>query len=211
MSAGPPERADAADRVILRADGASRGNPGPSAAGIVIEDADGNVLESFGRRLGNMTNNAAEYRALILGLEACRNLGAGRVDVRLDSELVVKQLLGEYRVKEPSLLHLHAEAQGALGRFAGWTVRHVPREQNAAADRLANQALEAVGDGTEGATGGVEEMVNDVAAAARDLMAALEAMGGVTQALGMGRDRVAERLERLRERVDAALRALGRG
>lgn len=130
------------DRVIVRADGASRGNPGPAAIGAIIEDGRGRVLASISRRIGRTTNNQAEYRALITALERAAELGARRVDVRLDSELVVKQIKGSYRVKTASLRPLYLRADGLLKGFHGFTIRHVPREQNAEADRLANAALE---------------------------------------------------------------------
>lgn len=211
MTAGRAGNGERVSHVVLRADGASRGNPGPAAAGVVVEAPDGTVLQSFGRRLGHMTNNAAEYRALLLGLEACRGLGARRVELRLDSELVVRQLSGEYRVKEPTLAPLHAEALQALGQFDGWTVRHVPRAENGAADRLANAALDAVGGAAAGAAGDVESLLKSVADTAAEVETAFAESGGTAQAVGAGREAIGAALERLRERVDAALRALGRG
>ncbi len=129
-------------RVILRADGASRGNPGPAAIAYVVEDGRGRELASEGRFVGEMTNNEAEYRALIAGLEKAATYQPAQVDVRLDSELVVRQLKGAYRVRAPHLVPLHAKARALLASFPAATVRHVARRQNARADELANAALD---------------------------------------------------------------------
>lgn len=126
----------------LYTDGAARGNPGPAAGGVVIEDDQGHLLWQEGRYFGETTNNVAEYRALLLGLAKARQLGDGALVVRMDSELVVKQLAGSYRVKHPALLPLYGQAIGLLDHFATWRVEHVRREQNSLADRLANQALD---------------------------------------------------------------------
>ena len=126
----------------LYTDGAARGNPGPAAAGIVIEDDSDQVIWKEGRYLGETTNNVAEYQALLLGLEQARALGSGALVVRMDSELVVKQLTGAYRVKHPSLIPLHRQALVQLGRFASWRAEHVRREKNSLADHLANAALD---------------------------------------------------------------------
>lgn len=126
----------------LYTDGAARGNPGPAAAGIVIEDDDGRMLWQEGRYLGETTNNVAEYRALLLGLQKASELGRGALVVRMDSELVVKQLEGSYRVKHPALIPLYRQALALCQSFQSWRAEHVPREQNSLADRLANQALD---------------------------------------------------------------------
>ena len=126
--------------MTVRADGASKGNPGPAACGVVIE-MDGEVLWEGGRRLGRTTCNVAEYEGLILGLETARSLGADAVEVRLDSELLVRQIGGAYRVKSAKLKPLHARATAALKGFSEWRILHVPREENSAADRAANAAL----------------------------------------------------------------------
>ncbi len=123
-------------------DGGSRGNPGPSGIGVVIEDGAGEVLEGIGRAIGVTTNNVAEYRALLVGLEAAAALGAGEVEVASDSELLVRQMLGQYKVKNEGLKPLHAEAQERSRRFSRFRIRHVPREQNARADALVNRALD---------------------------------------------------------------------
>ena len=132
----PPE-------ATLFADGGSRGNPGPAASGAVLVDANGALLEEVGEYLGIATNNVAEWTALLLGLEAAANRGIRRLAVRLDSELVVRQVRGEYRVKHVDLQPLHRRAQVLLRRFEHVDVRHVPRKQNAAADRVVNRVLDA--------------------------------------------------------------------
>ena len=130
-------------RATLFADGGSRGNPGPAASGAVLYDEGGDVLREIGTFLGVTTNNVAEWTALVEGLKAAAELGVDELDVRMDSELVVKQLNGEYRVKHPGLIPLHAQAKGLLRRFGRVDVRHVPRKENAAADALVNQVLDA--------------------------------------------------------------------
>jgi ribonuclease HI len=131
-----------AKRAMLFADGGSRGNPGPAALGARLVDADGNVLREIAEYLGVTTNNVAEWSALIAGLEAAIELGVRDLGVRLDSELVVKQLSGEYRVKHPNLQPLHARAKSLLRRFERVDVAHVRRKQNADADALVNRALD---------------------------------------------------------------------
>lgn len=128
--------------ATLFADGGSRGNPGPAAGGAVLVDPDGSVLEEVGQYLGTATNNVAEWTALIIGLEAAANRGIRRLAVRLDSELVVKQLRGEYRVKHVDLQPLHRRALALLRRFEHVDVRHVPRKQNKLADALVNHVLD---------------------------------------------------------------------
>jgi ribonuclease HI len=135
--------AEVSARVVLRTDGASRGNPGPAAAGIVIERADGTVLLQLGRFLGEMPNNQAEYRALILGLELVAQRQPTAVDVYMDSELVVRQMTGVYQVRDATLRLLHREATALVEALPHVTFTHVRRAQNALADRLANQALNA--------------------------------------------------------------------
>ena len=132
-------------KATLFADGGSRGNPGPAAAGAVLYDEDGEVLEEIGTFLGVTTNNVAEWTALLEGLKAALARGVDELAVRMDSELVVKQLSGAYRVKHPGLIPLHAEAKALLRRFAHVDVRHVPRKENAAADAVVNQVLDAHG------------------------------------------------------------------
>ena len=124
-------------------DGGARGNPGPAAAAAVVATPEGDVLDEAHEYLGVATNNVAEYRGLLLGLDRARALGADEVEVVNDSELVAKQVNGVYKVKHPDMKPLHAAAKQSLGRFGRWTVRSVPRAQNAAADALVNQALDA--------------------------------------------------------------------
>ena len=129
------------DRMLINADGASRGNPGPAAIGATIKGEQGGLLARISRPIGRATNNQAEYRAVIAALQEAVRLGARKVDIRLDSELVVRQLNGRYRVKNTALISLYQEAKGLLMRLEMVTIRHVPREQNREADRLANMAL----------------------------------------------------------------------
>ena len=129
--------------VRVHCDGACRGNPGPSSAGAALFDGiNGGELARVSRYLGVGTNNQAEYQALILGLEEAARLGARRVDIFADSQLLVRQLLGEYRVKNPQIQQLFGQAVRLLNRFESWRAQHVPREQNALADQLANEALD---------------------------------------------------------------------
>jgi len=130
-------------KVVVHVDGGARGNPGPAAIGVVVSDAGGGLLEELGEPIGATTNNVAEYRALLRGLERARALGASEVEVVGDSELVAKQVNGQYKVKHAGLRPLHAEALRALAGFERWRVRTVPRAQNAAADALVNAALDA--------------------------------------------------------------------
>jgi len=126
----------------LFTDGACRGNPGPGGAGAVLMTGDGQVIATAKKFLGRCTNNIAEYRALILGLEEALKHGASAVCVFLDSELLVRQIQGRYRVKNPALQPLMAEVRTLLSRFDTWEVDHVPRSGNAAADALANEAID---------------------------------------------------------------------
>jgi ribonuclease HI len=109
---------------------------------VVVSEPDGTVLDEVAERIGVATNNVAEYRAVLRGLERARELGADEVSIVNDSELVARQLTGAYKVKHPSMKPLHAEAVAALGRFSRWEIRTVPREQNAGADELVNAALD---------------------------------------------------------------------
>jgi ribonuclease HI len=129
-------------KLIVHVDGGARGNPGPAAAAAVIATPAGEVLEERARLLGAVTNNVAEYRALLLGLERARELGAEEVEVIGDSELIAKQVQGLYKVKHAALQPLHREALAALRGFERWSVRTVPRAQNAQADALVNAALD---------------------------------------------------------------------
>jgi ribonuclease HI len=130
-------------KVVVHVDGGARGNPGPAAAAAVVSTPAGEVLDEAAETLGVATNNVAEYRALLLGLRRARELGASEVEVVNDSELVAKQVNGVYKVKHPDMKPLHAAARQALAAFDRWSIRSVPRAQNAAADALVNQALDA--------------------------------------------------------------------
>ena len=123
-------------------DGGARGNPGPAAAAAVVADERGQVLDEAAVLLGTTTNNVAEYRGLLLGLERARALGADVVEVVNDSELVAKQVNGLYKVRSADMRPLYEQARAALGGFARWTLRSVPRAENAAADALVNRALD---------------------------------------------------------------------
>ncbi|MFZ5774191.1 MAG: ribonuclease HI family protein [Thermodesulfobacteriota bacterium] len=139
--AAPPSTAGLAS-LSLFTDGASRGNPGQAGAGWVIRDEQGQELLAHGKYLGCCTNNQAEYQALLLGLAAARQLGGGRIAVFLDSELIVRQINGQYRVKDEKLKPLYAQAKEALKAFTSCRVDHVPRAQNQRADELANRAID---------------------------------------------------------------------
>jgi len=128
-------------RLILQADGASRGNPGPAAIGVVIKDEQGRLVDRISQRIGWTTNNQAEYIAIIAALERAIRLGASEVKVSMDSQLVVRQISGEYRVKKPALKLLYQQVKKLQSQLEGFTVTHVPREQNREADKLANMAL----------------------------------------------------------------------
>ena len=129
-------------KVVVHVDGGARGNPGPAAAACVITSADGELLDEHAQLLGPATNNVAEYRALLLGLERARALGATDLEIVGDSELIAKQLTGAYKVKHEAMRELHAEARAALRGFESWSIRTVPRAQNAQADALVNAALD---------------------------------------------------------------------
>ena len=129
-------------RVVVHVDGGARGNPGPAAAAAVVSTPDGEVLDEAAVTIGRATNNVAEYRGLLLGLERARALGATEIDVVNDSELIAHQVNGRYKVKHPDMKPLHAEALAALRGFERWSIKPVPRAQNAEADALVNQALD---------------------------------------------------------------------
>ncbi len=128
--------------VVAYADGASRGNPGPSSYGAVVYDEAGVELSTASKALGYGTNNQAEYQGAIAALEASLGLGASEVTLRLDSQLIVRQLDGRYRVKNPKLIPLHKRMLDLRSRFTRVIVEHVPREENKVADKLANEALD---------------------------------------------------------------------
>lgn len=132
-------------KAIVHVDGGARGNPGPAAAACVISTPAGEILGEHAQLLGEVTNNVAEYRALLLGLEQARELGVSDVEVVNDSELIAKQINGAYKVKHAAMKPLHLQAMAALREFERWTVRTVPRAQNAEADALVNAALDQAG------------------------------------------------------------------
>jgi tryptophan 2,3-dioxygenase len=136
-------------RLVVHVDGGARGNPGPAAAAAVLSDSEGHVVDDVGVALGRTTNNVAEYRGLLLGLDRARALGATEVEIVNDAELIAKQVTGEYRVKNEELATLHAEAMRALEGFEHWSIRNVPRAQNAAADALVNRVLDGADEPTD--------------------------------------------------------------
>ncbi len=130
-------------KLVVNVDGGARGNPGPAAIGVVISDGDGTVIDEHGERIGNASNNVAEYRALIAGVRRATALGASELELINDSELVARQLTGAYKVKHEAMKPLHAQALAALAPFGDrWRIRTVPRAQNARADALVNEALD---------------------------------------------------------------------
>ena len=129
------------DKVIAYTDGASRGNPGPAAIGAVLKDTKGNLLASISQRIGTTTNNQAEYRAVIAALQKAIRLGAREVELRADSELVVKQINGKYRVKKAALRPLYQEVVKLIGSLDSFKAVSIPRAQNSDADSLANRAF----------------------------------------------------------------------
>lgn len=149
-------RGAAGRRLRAHIDGAARGNPGPAGAGVLIADEEGAPLREIRRPLGRATNNMAEYQALLLALEAAAAMGATALEVFSDSELLVRQLRGEYRVRDPKLQILHARARQRMAGLAGFRITHVRRELNREADRLANEAIdEAARRATRRAPGGL--------------------------------------------------------
>jgi ribonuclease HI len=140
LTGGPPLPAPAT--LVVHVDGGARGNPGPAAIGVVLCTPDGEVVDELAERIGVATNNVAEYEALLRGIARAAALGASRVELINDSELVARQLTGAYKVKHPAMKPLHQRAMAALAPFAGWTIRSVPRAQNARADALVNAALD---------------------------------------------------------------------
>jgi ribonuclease HI len=129
-------------KATLFADGGSRGNPGPAAGGAVLYAEDGTLLEEVGVYVGIATNNVAEWRGLLAGVAAALNVGVDDLTIRLDSELVVRQLTGVYRVKHPDLIPLHRTARSLLAKFKHVEIGHVPRAQNKAADAVVNRILD---------------------------------------------------------------------
>ncbi len=129
------------NRVVIHADGAAKPNPGPAAIGATIKDEQGRVMASISQSIGRATNNQAEYRAIIAALEKAIGLGAKQVDIKLDSQLVVRQISGRYRVKSAALKPLYQQVKHLQGLVEGFTITHIPRQQNREADNLAYLAL----------------------------------------------------------------------
>ncbi len=129
---------------VAYVDGASRGNPGPASIGVSLQNDGGEEVDFVSERIGNTTNNEAEYRALIAALQLAKKKKAKTVEIRADSELVVRQMSGKYKVKHPKLRALWVEAQELSKSFESFAIHHVPREENARADELANQALDKI-------------------------------------------------------------------
>jgi len=146
-----------AERFRAGFDGGSRGNPGPAAWGVVILDADGRAVEGFAGAIGRATNNVAEYKGLLEALALASARNAADVELLADSELVVKQVRGEYKVRHPDLIPLHAEAMRLIAGFRRFSIGHVPREQNKAADKLVNRALNLLEGDASGAPVSVHE------------------------------------------------------
>lgn len=137
-----PTRQEETLEFIIHTDGASRGNPGEAGIGVVISDPQGRTVKEIKLYLGMATNNVAEYRALIYALEKAWHLGASKVRIYLDSELVVRQMRGEYKVREAHLKILNQQAVEALNHFSKYSIDHIPREENRRADQLANEAID---------------------------------------------------------------------
>jgi ribonuclease HI len=138
-----------AERFRAGIDGGSRGNPGPAAWGVVVLDTDGRAVEGFAGAIGRATNNVAEYTALLEALAIAIERRADDVELLADSELVVKQVRGEYRVRHPDLIPLHAEAVRRIAGFRRFKIGHVPREKNKVADTMVNRALNLVEGGAD--------------------------------------------------------------
>jgi ribonuclease HI len=132
-------------KLIVYTDGGARGNPGPAAVGVVIYDLNQREVERFGKHIGTTTNNQAEYRALIAALEIAAKLGATNLVVNMDSELVVRQLQGKYKVREEGLKPLAEEVLALTSKFSQVEFHHIPREKNKLADQLVNEALDKAG------------------------------------------------------------------
>ncbi|MBT9259236.1 MAG: ribonuclease HI family protein [Clostridiales bacterium] len=134
-------------RLIIQTDGAARGNPGPAGIGMVFLEEDGTLVAERKKFIGHATNNVAEYRALIEALKYAREMGATQVTVQADSELMVRQMTGQYKVRDAGLRPLYEEARRLAAGFASFAIRHVPREENRRADELANMAIDEKGRG----------------------------------------------------------------
>jgi ribonuclease HI len=193
----------AAKHLVLLVDGASRGNPGPSAIGVVVKDAQGHVVKEISEYIGNGTNNVAEYRALIRALEEAKALGARSVEIRSDSELLVSQLEGTYKVKSPDLGPLYLDVGRMLRDFDRHTVVKVPRGDNAAADALANRALDLAVPGSSHEFSAILEK-EDKFYVARVPAFGVKGYGATrSEALEMARDEIIERIRELRKQAKA--------
>lgn len=129
-------------KLQLSTDGGARGNPGPAGAGLVIKDENGNLLLEHGQYLGETTNNVAEYSALIEALKFAKSLGGTDLEILMDSELIVKQMLGEYKIKQPHLQELAGNVKRLLSEFNSYQFKHILREYNKEADRMVNKAID---------------------------------------------------------------------
>jgi catechol 2,3-dioxygenase len=154
------------DKLVVNVDGGSRGNPGPAAVAAIVRNGDGTVIEEEGLRIGEATNNVAEYRALLLGIERATALEASELELVSDSELVVRQVKGEYKVRDGTLRGLHRQVQLALGAFERWSIRSVRRDDNADADRLVNMVLDGEWPGEEAGLSGPGQPATVAASAA---------------------------------------------
>ena len=134
--------APAGGGLLIHIDGAARGNPGPAAIGVILAESGGRTVREHGARIGETTNNVAEYRALLCSLELAREMGADHLTVHSDSELLVKQMNGLYRVRNEQLLPLYLQARALCAGFSSVEIAHVPRSRNRRADQLANLALD---------------------------------------------------------------------
>jgi ribonuclease HI len=157
LFADPESPAPAEGWFVISVDGAARGNPGPAAYGVVVQSPDGKLLESFGKYIGRLTNNVAEYYALIAALDYAASKGIHKLRVRSDSQLIVNQMKGLYKVKHAVLRPLHERAKKQAAALGGFTIQYVPREQNREADAAANAALDRTsGSNREGAVDAVQ-------------------------------------------------------
>lgn len=188
----------AGKHLLLMVDGASRGNPGPSAIGVVIKDAQGKVLKEIGEHIGELTNNVAEYRALIRALEEAKAMHADSVEIRSDSDLLVSQLQGSYKVKSPDLGPLYLDALRLLRGFSRYSFLKIPRGQNAAADALANRAIDQAFPESSFEFSAIIEK-EDKLYVARVPAFGVKGYGATrSEALEMARDEVIERIRELR-------------
>ncbi len=197
-------------KLRLFVDGAARGNPGPAAIGIVVQDGRGRKVAEVSEYLGKATNNVAEYRALIRALREARARRADEIDIRTDSDLLVRQIKGEYRVKSPHLIPLHEEAVGELEAFRRWSIAHIPRGANAAADALANKAIDAATSPSRASLGrssdGAPSSRHSSGSAKANPVASRRGRAGtIDRAVIAGRDALEAGLQRLAENLDGTL------